>query len=87
MTDDPDAEEYARDMLERERQEARRNVDAGERACEIHECPDPATHFVVYNPVGQDRRREYYCEGHAELAAEDARDDPMGDLFLGPEPL
>lgn len=52
--------------------------------CEIGECPRDATHLVVYNPVGSDRRSEYYCETHAELAAEDAREDEVGDLFYGP---
>lgn len=53
-------------------------------SCKIDECPDDATHKVVFNPVGQERRIEEYCKDHAELAAQDARDDPYGDLFLGP---
>jgi len=55
--------------------------------CRFAECPDEATHLVVFNPVGSERQREEYCEAHAELAAEDAKKEPGGDLFLGPVPI
>lgn len=57
------------------------------RSCRFDECPRDATHLVVYNPVGRERRSEHYCERHAEQAAADARHDPDGDLFLGPKPI
>lgn len=62
--------------------------EIGERGdCRFDICPRSATHLVVYNPVGQQRRSEYYCEEHAEHAASEAKRDEAGDLFLGPEPI
>lgn len=55
--------------------------------CQIGECPNESTHVVVYNPVGRERWSEYYCEAHAELAADEAREDPDGELFYGPAVL
>lgn len=57
------------------------------RSCDLHECSREATHKVIYNPVGGPRSTEYYCETHAEVAAEEAELDEGGDLFFGPEPL
>lgn len=54
------------------------------RYCRIDECDREVTHKIVYNPAGGERRTEYYCRDHAELAAEDVKDDEYGDLFLGP---
>lgn len=55
--------------------------------CGLAECPRDPTHMVVYNPVRDDRRTEVYCETHAELAAEEAKNDPAGELYLGPQEL
>lgn len=56
-------------------------------SCEREECPNEATHVVIYNPVGHERSTKYYCETHAEVAADEAINDRTGDLFLGPEPF
>lgn len=58
------------------------SVELGD--CDLRECPDDATHLVVYNPVGGERYPERYCEIHAEMAAEDAREEDAEDLFYGP---
>lgn len=55
--------------------------------CKVAECPRPATHKVVFNPVGEPRVTEYYCEAHAEEAADMAKEGEHGDLFLGPVEL
>lgn len=55
--------------------------------CRFDECPNSATHLVVYNPVGEKRRSEYYCAEHAQKAAREAAQDEAGDLFLGPKPI
>lgn len=55
--------------------------------CRFDDCAEDATHYVVWNPVQGDRQVEEYCEGHAEVAAEDAKNDTAGDLFYGPAPI
>ncbi|UHQ98103.1 hypothetical protein HYG81_21180 (plasmid) [Natrinema zhouii] len=56
-------------------------------SCEREECPNKATHVVIYNPVGDERSTKYYCETHAKVAADEAVNDSAGDLFLGPVPF
>lgn len=62
-------------------------INEGEKPgdCRFAECPNNATHLVVYNPIGGERISEYYCESHAESAADEAERDVAGDLFLGPQ--
>lgn len=55
--------------------------------CEIGECPREATHVIVYNPVRGAKQTEVYCEPHVDAAAEEALDDPAGELYLGPAPI
>lgn len=56
-------------------------------SCEREECPNEGTHVVIYNPVGHERLTKYYCETHAEAAANEAVNGSAGDLFLGPKPF
>lgn len=55
--------------------------------CEIGECPRDATHLIVFNPVRSEERTEIYCEDHADVAADEALDDPAGELYIGPTPI
>ena len=54
------------------------------RLCKLAGCPRSVTHKIVFNPVGEPRVTEYYCEEHAEVVAEKAREGKYGDIFLGP---
>lgn len=75
----------APDLEETIREAVRAEVNGD--GCRLMECPQDATHGVLYKPEGMQPIVEKYCQRHAELAAEDAENEPHGRLLDGPAPV